>query len=81
MVQAPSPAAHGTLDGRLRSWSTAAPGPRLWHRLAALLTARGGAGSPRDDHYRFLLGTSGGKFTDALEREAENRMRASWWSD
>jgi hypothetical protein len=47
-------------------------------RLAALATALTLDDVPADRAYARLLAGSGGKFTDALEREADRRLRGSW---
>lgn len=47
-------------------------------RLAALAAALTSADVPAERAYGRLLEESGGKFTDALEREADRRLRGSW---
>jgi hypothetical protein len=47
-------------------------------RVAALATALTLDDVPADRAYARLLAGSGGKFTDALEREADRRLRGSW---
>jgi hypothetical protein len=47
-------------------------------RLAALAAALTLDDVPADRAYARLLAGSGGKFTDALEREADRRLRGSW---